>query len=256
MTGVIATNAAELHRRRGATGAAVPCCDVALDVAGALGDLPTVLGTVEAVALLCEAEGRAREAEGLLEATSALARATDNRRFLCEHLAGLARLRAGRGADAPAEEAARAALELARSLGHAPVELEAGLLLGRLRAAGGAGARDRSVAEIESRLAGDPGDEERAALHHALWRLQGDGSPSRAVAADLYRRRHEAEGDDLARRRVEELTGERLAPPPPLAPLADDLAARPGGLDRLVRRAEEVLVALGPPAGARPGRAR
>ena len=243
-SGMIVANVAELHRTRGEAAAALACAGHALGTFASLSDVYGVLYAAGTVAMVRHEQGALDDAERLLELLVAKAGSADNRRFRCDALLELARVRLAGRRPAEAADAAERAAELAGRIGHPEAGLEARLLAVRARATAShlrAGDRD----ELDRLHAAAQDDAERASVSYVLWQVDPRRTDARRTAARLYRDVAVRTGRADARRRLAELTGERLPRPEPLPAVLHDAPTEPGSPSDVVAQASAALIGLG-----------
>jgi tetratricopeptide (TPR) repeat protein len=251
-SGMIVANVAELHRIRGEAAQALACAAHALGVFASLNDVYGVLYAAGTVAMVRHEQGALDDAEQLLEHLVARAGSADNRRFRCDALLELARVRQAGGRPAEAADAAGRAAELAGRIGHPEAGLEARLLLIRVGATTNP-SRARDGDELDRLLAVAGDDAERASVRYVQWQVDPRRVDARRDAARLYREIALRTDRADARRRLAELTGERLPEPDRLPAVLQDRLTQPASPSDVVAQASAALSGLGDEGGPAAG---
>jgi tetratricopeptide (TPR) repeat protein len=234
--GMIVGNAGEIYRLRGDYAQALASYGQALHMAVELGDwtmMPYIIGNI---AIVCAAQKRFQEAERLYLQAIALSRALNAPQALCEDLYHYARLCALQQHYAEAYPLNQEALTLAGQVSRKDIQFPASLLAVRLQVA---------LAQIDPATAAStlktlantwPEDNEQAAIQYELWRLDKSCDEARQMATCLYQRLYDQTFNIEYRHRYEEMTGERLANPPPLPLLSDHFEKSPINLADLLQQ--------------------
>ena len=239
--GICIGNFGTIYESQGEYGRAAACFTRALALALDLGDQLGVGLALWSLGTAAMGEGRLDESESLLARSAAVLRAIDATYELCACQASLAELAHRRGEHAAALALLADALPMAEASGHADTALRCRLLaaecersLGRRRAA--------ELAEDLARLLpACASDEERAAVHYTLARVDGARADDRAAASRLYRELHMRTPNAEYRRRYLALMGVALPTPAPLPALPAAVGEPPLDLAALDERVAELV---------------
>jgi class 3 adenylate cyclase/tetratricopeptide (TPR) repeat protein len=233
---VIIDNVGELRRELGEYEQALACYARALRIARQLGDWTGIERFAGHIGLVCAAVGDTDEAERLFDRAVAVGRTLNDRWLLGFYLLNSAELAFAQGRYAEAEEILAEAHEIASEIEDRETELRARLLLTRLRVTLGSIGRDAAIAALLSLDAGRD-ERQRAEINYTIWLIDGSREASRRLAARQYGELYRLAPKLEYRSRYEELTGEVLAEPGALPPLADSVASEPVDLKVLVEQA-------------------
>ena len=225
--GAIVGNLGEVYRERGETVNALHSYERALYTAQELGDrTDSLIAAVGNVAVIYAVQGRSTDADALFPRAVALARQLENPYGVCEFLYQHALFLSARGQQSEALPLAQEALQIAEQIGRSDLAFKARVLALRCSAA---------LSDLQALLGTAEQPAEQAAIHDAIWSIDGDAERAQTAAAlyaDLYTQTFRAE----YRERYRALTGNTLPDPPALPPLPDSVAPIPISLEELITR--------------------
>lgn len=239
--GISIGNIGTIYESEGEYGRAAACYGRALELALDLGDRLGVGVALWSLGTTAMGEGRLSESAGLLEQSAAVLSAIDASYELCACMASQAELAARRGDHNAALALIAEALPLAEASEHSDTALQCRLLAAECaRALGRTRPRD-AAEEVAKLLEGRASDEERAAVHYTLARVDAARAEDRAAASRLYRELHMRTPNVEYRRRYLALMGVALPQPSPLPALPAAVTEPPLDLAALDERVAELI---------------
>jgi tetratricopeptide (TPR) repeat protein len=201
------------------------CNERCLQIALQLGHWPGVSVALGRLAKIYLAQGQQEPLiEQLAGQAIALGRTLNIPRNLCDYLYTQAHFYFHRQRYAEAQALNDEALALARRVKQEKVHFLAAILAIRLRAAADPQQAPAAVAELRRLLAVWESESQQARLYYEMWRLQPSLHDAHKQAAARYAGLYAVTPNVDYRRHYQELTGQTLAPPPPLPPLPDTVA--------------------------------
>jgi DNA-binding SARP family transcriptional activator/tetratricopeptide (TPR) repeat protein len=159
---------------------------------------------------------------------------------LCKHLYYRAVLSQIRGKCQRAQQMNCQALELAEQAERREIHFKADLLSFRLQVCLQSIQTAKAIQELESRLKQWSRDEEQAAIHYQIWRLDSQQDEHRQEASRLYRELSRRSQKFEYRQRYHALTGERLPPGADQPELPEFIRDQEIDLEKLLTQAEHV----------------
>jgi len=241
LVGVAIGNMGILYWQQGDYQRALVCYTQLLQIATELGDPLSIAVAVGNMADAYSAQGRYDEAEALYPRAIALCRALNIPYYLCEYLYTNAQMYARQERYKEAQPLVEEALTVAEQLGDQETRFKAHLLSIRLQVALGQMDRAAALAQLEEMCDVYTREEERAALHFELWRLDEEREADGRAAAELYRNLYARTPNVAYRQRYETLTGQPLPDPPPLPELPDIVTRTPVDLEALLAQVDQIL---------------
>lgn len=187
-------------------------------------------------------QGEGATALALLARTVPVLRGLAARYHLGRHLLLRARILLAEGDLRLAERAAAESEAIAAGVDDGETALAAHLLGTQVRVRMGQVDVATAVADMEGLLAEQTEDEGRAAVHYAIWQVEGGEEEAHgARAAALYGPLARETGTALYRQRLRALTGEEVPLPLSLPEVPEGVATRPGSVDDLIEHLDRLL---------------
>jgi class 3 adenylate cyclase/tetratricopeptide (TPR) repeat protein len=239
---IAALNMGALYVWQGDYTLALASSHFALDTAIKLYERTVVAAALSNIAWTYFKSGGYDEAAPLFGKAIALARALRIPYYLVDMLHGKAQLHARLGAHAEALSWNEQALRIAAESECPDIELQAKILSTDLRLELEEIDHPAAIREYAAMLEQHTEESEQAAITYALWRASQAEDHRKSAEAryrDLYARTPNAE----YRERLAELSGEPLAPPPPLPSLLGMLTPAPADLDVLIEQVDAIIAA-------------
>lgn len=215
---VMVGNMGEIYRELGEFDRARTCAVHSLRMAIDIGDWSTVADQVANLGAIDAAQGRLDRAEQLLDRAVLLARELNAPHFLSDWLHRLARLHMATGRLRMAESLNAEALAIADEHQERDTQVSAHLLSVRLQVATGRIAAGSAAETLRAKAGEWTEPHELAALLDTVRQLDRRDDDARTAAAEIYRTLYERAPSIEYRRAYRRLTGELLAPGPPLPP--------------------------------------
>jgi tetratricopeptide (TPR) repeat protein len=230
-----------LYRDRGDYARARLCFGKSLEIGIEIRDRRIVSYTLANLAAAFDGEGKPEVAERLSLQALALLRSMNMPYYLSEHLYNMAHLNYRLKCYAEAEQRNAEAIEIARRIGRRGIEFRGLVLATLLRLARGQIKKATALRELEALADQWKEDDEQATLSYELARLDETRQMEQRNAAKLYRRLHARTLKLIYRHRYEELTGNRLANPPALPALPENVNWNAVNLELLSKQVEMLV---------------
>ncbi len=238
---VAAVNIGEVYRAHGDAPQALASALFALQAALELDERMMVALAVANIAWIYMGQELHDRAGELFSIAITLARALHIPYYLVDALYGQAELSYSQGDYAAAQEVNQQAITIAQEIAEGDIQIKAQILALHLRVALGQADHVTVASECQALLQQWPEAVDQAALHYALWRFNGL-QELRQQAATLYGTLYANTPNVEYRRRLEELTGEPVAAPPPLPALPDSVTRGTASLNALLVQVNVLLL--------------
>lgn len=244
--GLVIGNIGNIYWYTGDFAAMLACQAMHLQSALELGELWGVSFSTSKMALAYMQLGKFAEAEAMLSRAIALGRTIESLHELSGFYFDRGNLLNAIGKPEEALEVYGETIQLAAEVDNSVVQFEA--QVARLRTQVQLGHKDPQTAIEQLHYLRDTwvehfhGDEEQeAAIHYEIWKLDPTQEHHRERAVELYRHLYEHTPSSEFRENYQHLTGERLPDPPPLPPLPDIVTRKPIHLETLLEQIDALI---------------
>lgn len=231
----VAVNMGKLYAKTGKYTAALLCFRQALQIDLMLDRRESIADTVGQIGKLFLAEKEYEQALDYFDLSIPLLRSVEAKYYLCEQLVAKASALFERNrydeADVLCQEGRALATGVNQNAHFSAQRLSIRLAVvqQRLNVL-------EAIKQFESLGQTATAEQEQAAVHYEIWRLDNQREDARQNAADLYRHLYAQTPNLTYRRRYEALTGETLPDPPPLPALPDVVGSDLPDLETLMRQ--------------------
>ena len=239
-------NIGNIYWYAGDNEATLACQYLKLQISLEIGDRLELAKSCEMIALAHMNQGRFQEAGTFLARAITLARQLDAPFELASLLFDRGNLLNAQGLQQEALDVLGEAIQTAADAENTTVQFEAQIT--RLRTQVQLGQKDPETAIEQLHHLRDAwlehfhGDEEQeAAIHYEIWKLDKTQEHHRVQAANLYHQLYEHTPNNEFRENYQELTGEQLPDPPPLPPLPEIVTRKPIYLENLLVQIDALI---------------